>query len=119
MSAFNFYKNQGYSQVAPKHRTISNAVVASTITLWTPTTNQRIALTELAISSNLAGTIAFYFGGNNQDQKLAEFSVGSSSTIAPNISSWESTAINAPLLIRVSHGATNGWQVTGAGFELD
>lgn len=121
MSAFYYYKKRGYSQVAPKQRNISNASLTSTITLWTPLLGARIALTNLSISSNAAGTIAFYFENtlNNSNQsKIAEFSCGSSATIFPVISSWESTVNDAILAVRVSNGLTNQWQLTAEGFDI-
>lgn len=118
MSAFQFYKTLGQQQVTPKNRTISNASTAANVVLWSPTTSTRIAVTNLHISCNTGGTIAFFFGGNNQI-KLAEFSVASSATISPVIGAWESTAQDAPLYANVSTGATNAWSVTAEGFELD
>lgn len=120
MSSFEYYKSLGYSPVAPKHRIISNATVADTITLWTPlSANMRIVLTNLAIASPVNGTIAFYFGGDNDGQKIAEFKAGTTVMIFPVISSWESTAKNAPLLVRVNTGATDAWSITAEGFEVD
>jgi len=118
-SVYQYYKEKNYSPFAPQNRNISNVAVASTITIYTPTTGTRLAVTNLNVSANAAGTIVFHFGGNNDGQKLAEFSVGASSTISPSIGSWESTAINAPLVVRVSTALTNGWQVSVEGFELD
>ena len=121
MSAFEYYKSRGYTPLPPLRREISNAVVASTITFYTPTSGRRLAITGLTImkAGSLAGTIRFYFGQTNEEQVLATFGLASSVTIYPAISSWESTAINAPLLIRVSIGETNGWEVSAQAFELD
>lgn len=116
MSAFQFYKTLGQSQVTPKHRDISSA--ATNVVVWTPTTSTRIAVTNLTISSNLGGTIALFFGGANQI-KLAEFFMVGSTSFSPVISSWESTAQDAPLYAVVSQSGPNGWKVTAEGFELD
>ena len=119
MSSFNFFREKGYQQLAPIYREISNAVVATTITLYTPPTGSRLAVTNLAISANTAGTMAFYWlqSANQNEFKLAQFTVGGSSTIVPVVN-WESTAVVAPLGVRFSHGATNGWAVTVEGFQL-
>lgn len=119
MSAFDYYKTKGWSQFAPANRNISNGAVSGTFTIYTPTTGKRLAITDLNISANAAGTIIFRFAGNNENQKLGEFSVGGSSTISPSIGSWESTAIDAPLVANVSTALTNGWQVNIHGFELE
>lgn len=120
MSAYSYYKTKGFSPLPPLRREISNAAVASTITFYTPTSGRRLAVTNLAImkAGALAGTIRFYFGGDNDDQVLATYGLASSVTITPVISSWESTAVGAPLLIRVSIGETNGWEVSAEVFEL-
>lgn len=117
MSAFLFYKTLGQQQVSPKHKDISTA--ATNTVIWTPNTSMRIALTNIVVSSNLGGTIAFFFGGANNAQKLAEFGMLGSTVFAPAISCWESTAQDAPLYAVVSAGGTNGWKVTAEGFELD
>ena len=119
MSAFEYFKSKGHRQLAPIYRSISNAVVASTITLVTPV--GRIALTNLSIQANTAGTIAFYFGqsANQHEYKLAEFTSSGSAMIIPYIKAWESTAVAAPILVRVSVGPTNGWAVNAEGFDLD
>ena len=118
MSAFQYYKSRGYSPVSPKYRSISNATSAN-IVVWTPTTSMRIAVTNVVISCNPGGTLAFFFGGANAAQKLGEFTVGASSTVNPSISGWESTALDAPLYVTASTGGTNAWQITVEGFELD
>lgn len=119
MSAFKYFKEKGHIQLAPLYRLISNAVVANTITLYTPV--NRLALTNLSIQANAAGTIAFYFGqsANQNEYKLAEFTSSGSAMIIPNIQCWESTAVAAPILIRVSTGLTNAWSVNAEGFELE
>ena len=120
MSAFSYYKSRGYTPLAPLRREISNAAVASTITFYTPTSGRRLAITNLTImiAGGLAGTIRFYFGGDNDGQVIATYGLASSVSLSPVISSWESTAANAPLLIRVSTGETNGWEVSAEAFEL-
>lgn len=116
MSAFAFYKTLGQQQVTPKRVYINSG--NTNVVVWTPYSSTRIALTNLHISSNPGGTIQIFFGGANQI-KLAEFNVAASSTISPVISSWESTAQDAPLYAVASVGGTNGWSVTAEGFDLD
>lgn len=114
MSAYQFYKTLGQQQTF-KHKDISNT---GNVVVWTPATSLRIALTNLTVSTNLGGTIAFFFGGANQ-AKLGEFYLGGSATITPSIGCWESTAQDAPLYVTTSSGGVNGWKVTAEGFELD
>ena len=117
MSAFQFYKTLGQQQVTPKQKYISAANTNTVV--WTPNTSMRIAVTNLTVSTNPGGTIQFWFGGANQIQ-LAEFEMGASATISPVISSWESTAQDAPLFAVASNNPTgNGWSITAEGFELD
>jgi hypothetical protein len=113
--SWDFYKSSGYAPVI-KHRDISNPTANNVV--WTPLASMRIVICSLTVSSNLGGTIAFFFGGNQQ-VKLAELSMGSSFTLAPEIEGWESTAIDAPLYAVASSGGTNGWKVTAEGFELE
>lgn len=116
MSAFQFYKTLGEQQVTPKQKYISAANTNTVV--WTPTTSMRIAVTNLTISTNPGGTIQLWFGGANQI-RLCEFEMGASTTISPVISSWESTATDAPLFaVASASGTGNGWSVTAEGFEL-
>lgn len=117
MSAFQFYKTLGQTQISPKSRLLSNW--SGNAVVWTPASSLRIAVTGLHVSSNLGGTIQFFFGGNNNNQRLAEFSVAGSATISPVIGSWESTAQDAPLFVTSSNMGSNSWSITAEGFELD
>lgn len=119
MSAYYYFKKNQYQRLAPIYREISNAAVASTITLVTPI--GRIALTNLTIAANAAGTIAFYFAqsATQHQYKIAEFTSGGSAFINPSIEAWECTAVATPVVIRVSTGLTNAWSVNAEGFDLD
>lgn len=117
MSAFQYYKSLGYSYAGPKYRDISNA--GANLVVWQPTSSMRIALTEITISAITAGTIALFFGGANNAQKLGEFISSGSVNITPSISSWESTAKDAPLYAVAGSSGTNGWRITVNGFELE
>jgi len=121
MSAFYYFKKLGYQQMAPIYRQISNAAVATTVTLWTPSAGKRLAVTNVTIGGNAAGTMAFYFtqSANQHEYQIAEYSISASSFIAPQITCWESTAVVAPLGVRFSTGLTNQWRVCVEGFELD
>lgn len=118
MSATEFYLNKGYTPVF-RHRDLSGV---GTATVWTPTTSTRIVVTNLAISSNLGGTIAFYWGNSggpalSPENKLFDFALGSSANIFPAIH-LESTYYDRILTANVSGGGTNGWKVTAVGFEI-
>lgn len=115
-----YFRGKGYSPFSPVHRSISNAVVANTITLVTPTTGARLAITNVVVgASAAAGSIAFYFGGkHNNDTPIAIYNVSASVTITPYIQCWETTAVDSPLEVMVSTGSTNAWNVQVEGFEL-
>lgn len=122
MSAYYYFRTvQQVTPLAPFSRSISNAVVTSTITFVTPSAGKRIALTNLTIAANAAGTIAFYFlqSETQHEYKIAEFTSSGSAFINPYIQCWEATAVVAPIGIRVSTGLTNAWNVNAEGFELD
>lgn len=119
MSSYYFHKKMGHQELAPIHREISNAAVATTITLYTPT--GRLAVTNLSVTSDAAnGTISLYWtqSANQNQHHLATFANSGSATIFPCVTNWESTAIAAPLGCRVSTGVTNGWHVNVEGFEI-
>jgi len=120
MSAFTFFREHQYSPFTPVHRTISNASVAGTITLVSPITGGRIAITNVVVgAAAAAGSIAFYFGGkHNNDTPIAIYNVAASTTVCPHIQCWETTATDSPLEVMVSTGLTNGWNVQVEGFDL-
>lgn len=118
MSAFQFYKQLGQQQSAPKYKQITTS--GNTV-IWTPLSSMRLAVTNLTVScqNTLGGTIALFFGGANNAQKLAEFGMLSTTVFSPVISCWESTAQDAPLYAVVAGIGSNLWTVTAEGFELD
>ena len=86
--------------------------------IWAPTTSTRVALTHLSISSNNAGTIAFYWG-NLAGSKIAEFLLPGSANISPMIGIWEGTAYDRTLFAKLGGAsATDGFRVNATGFEL-
>ena len=113
MSATNFYLDKGFT---PSNRiTLINGL--DTIAVWTPTTSTRVVLTEMSLSANYGGTIAFYFG-NLAGTRFAEFLVGASSTITPAIGAVESTMYDRVIFAKVGTSGTDGWRVNLTGFEL-
>ncbi len=118
-NAYYYLRTLGHSPFFPVDRLISNASVTGTITLKTPQTGARLAITNVTVGANAAGTIAFYFGGkHDNDTPIAMYHVASSSQVTPNIQCWESTATDSPLEAMVSTGLTNAWNVQVEGFEL-
>jgi hypothetical protein len=115
MSSFNYYKKAGFVNW-DTHRDISNS--ASNIVIKSPTASMRLTVTGLTISANVAGTIAFYFGGSVQ-RKIAQFVSSGSSQIFPVFSNWESTGTDAPFYAVTSAAGTEGWKITAEGFELN
>lgn len=120
MSAFYYFKKFGYERWETQ-RDVSNAVVASTITLHTPTSGKRVAITNLVVSSPINGSMAFYFQSAAQkERKILEVrGVATSATLHPLIECLESTAVDCPLLVRVNLGMTDGWSITAEGFDVD
>lgn len=118
MSAFQYWKQLGQAQSSPKYKLIANT---GNVVIWQPSTSLRLGVTNLTVSclNTLGGTIAFFFGGANNAQKLSEFGMLASTTISPTIDCWESTAKDAPLYANVGAAGTNNWTVTAEGFELD
>ena len=112
MSASEFYLNAGYTPTAKS--TLIHGV--STISVWTPETGKRVALTGMSVSTNNAGTIAFYF--DNGNEKFAEFLLAASSTVVPIIEAIESTVVSGRIFAKVSVSGTDGWRVNLTGFEL-
>lgn len=121
MSAYKYFKELGHQRREPIFREISNAAVATTITLWTPTSGKRIAWTNGVIAAPIGGSISFYFQSANQlERKVLEVrGVATTSTIPLNIECIESTAVDCPLLVRVNTGATDAWSLTVEGFDID
>lgn len=113
MSATQFYLESGYTPTAKT--TLIHGL--DTISVWTPLTGKRVALTGLSISTNNAGTIAFYF--DNGNNKFAEFLLGASATIVPIIEAIESTVVSGRIFAKVGGASgTDGWRVNLTGFEL-
>ena len=112
MSAHEFYLGKGYTSIA------KTVVVSGTNTMavWSPLGNKRVVVTNVNISTNPAGTIAFYFEAND---KIAEFITAGSATIVPTIGSWESTTNAGKIFVKLSASQTDGTRINLTGFELD
>jgi len=106
-----FYLSRGYTPQV-KSVTISGL---STIKVWTPAAGKRVVVTNVSISSNAAGTIAFYFEGND---RIAQFFRQGSATINPHIGSWESTTVAGGIFAKVNTSETDGVYVNLEGFEM-
>lgn len=115
MSANNFYLEHGYTPQT-RHTTW---VDLSTLAIWTPTTSTRVVLTGLTLSNNAAaGTILITFG-NLAGSKIAQYTVGASTSISPAIGAIECTAYDREIFGRPStSSSTGGWAVTAHGFEI-
>lgn len=113
MSALSYYLSKGYTPLT-KSIIISGL---STISVWVPPSDKRVVITDLSISSNLAGTIAFYF--DNGDDRIACFTVGSSASFAPQIGAWESTVVGGRIFAKIgTTSASDAWFVNASGIEL-
>ena len=119
MSSFYYFKQASESR-REIYRLVSNAVVATTITLWTPLSGKRVALTNLVVTAPIGGSMALYFQSAQQlERQIIELrGTSATSTIIPAIDCLESTAIDCPLLLRVNIAPTDGWAITATGFDL-
>ena len=113
MSNANFYFARGYTPIT-RSTCISGA---GTVKILNPGTGKRAVVTDISFSSNAAGTIAFYFEGNNQ---IAQYFRTGSATVSPNITAWESTTV-AGGIFAVLGGATgtDGCYINLQGFITD
>src|SRR5688572_23389634 len=109
MSAIEFFLDKGFTPV-------NKTVVLSgtgTASVWTPVTGKRVIITDLAISSNPAATIAFYF--DNGNDKIAGYNLAASSNFSPTIGAWESTVVSGRIFAKLSASQTDGTQVNLTG----
>ena len=111
--AVEFYLSKGYT---PQNKTVTISGL-DTFTVWSPTTSTRIALTNLSISNNYAGTLAFYWG-NLAGSKIAEFLLSGSANISPAIVVWEGTMYDRTLFGKAAVSGTDGIRVNVTGFEI-
>ena len=112
--SIDFFLEKGFT---PKNKTVTISGL-DTFTLWAPITSARVALTNLSISNNYAGTIAFYWG-NLAGDKIAEFLLGGSSNVSPAIGVWDGTAFDRTLFGKVGGlSGTDGWRVNATGFDI-
>lgn len=116
MSAFQFYKTLNYPHWEIKEEVISSN---TTIVVKSPLAANRLAVTNLNIAANLAGSIQIWFTGDD-NRLLFEGYVGGSGFITPSISGWETSARSSSLAAKASTTQSgNGWRITAEGFELD
>lgn len=111
--AIEFYLEKGFT---PATRTVTISGL-DTFTLWAPTTSTRIVVTNLSISNNYAGTLAFYWG-NLAGSKIAEYLLSASGNISPAIGVWEGTMYDRTLFGKAAVSGTDGIRVNATGFEL-
>ena len=112
MSAYDYYLSQGYT---PTWKVASfNGV--GTITVWTPRTSTRIVLTQLNVATNLATSVAFYYG-NLAGDKIIQFNVAASAFVVSDILA-DSGTYDRTLVANVVASGTDGVKVTAVGFEI-
>lgn len=113
MSAINHYLDKGYT---PQVRSIIISGLG-TITLWAPASDKTVTITDVSIASNLAGTIAFYF--DNENDRIASYSLGSSVSFSPSIGAWHSTVVGGRIFAKIgTASASDAWFVNATGVEL-
>ena len=113
MSSIDVFLNKGFT---PINKTVS-VNGPDTISVWTPGTGSRVFVSDISIAANTASTVAFYFD-TTTEYKIAEFCVGGSNTISPNIGGWESTVVSGKIFARTTPSATGGLRINLTGFEL-
>ena len=86
--------------------------------MWTPRSGNRFVLTGLTIASNAAGTFTFYIGTTTSGpEKVAQFTLAASATIAPVFGPIESTAKGYILYGRPASSGTDGFNILATGWE--
>lgn len=112
MSAINYYLEAGHT---PRRKTVTVSG-PNTFTIWAPDAGKVVHITNLSISSNNGGTIAFYFDNGNDE--IARFVRAGSATIVPEIGCWQSTVVSGRIFGVIKGGATDECTVNATGFEL-
>ena len=112
MSAIEYFLNKGFTPLT--RVTLINGV--TTIAVWTPKAGHSVRVTNASISANNAGTIAFYWSGDNT--RVAEFLFAGSANISPVIGVWEGTVVANSLEAKLGASATDGVRVNLTGFEI-
>lgn len=113
MSLFSFFVSRGETPIT-KSVTLAGT---DTATVWAPLTGKRVYVTNLNIASGPAGTVAFYFDTTTAF-KIAEFTLGGSATISPDIGGWESTVVSGRIFARLGASSTEGTKINLTGFEI-
>ena len=112
MSIIDFYLDKGYT---PTWKTASFDAVG-TITVWTPRTSTRIVLTQLVVSSDVATSVAFYFG-NLAGTKITQVNVLASSFVSVPLLA-DSDIYDRTLVANTRATGTDGVKITVFGFEI-
>lgn len=87
-----------------------------TFTIINPGADRRVVLTNLSVSSNAAGTIAFFF---EDGSLIAQYFRQASATIAPQIGAWESTTVAGRIFGRLGGASgTDGAYINVSGFLM-
>lgn len=91
----------------------------TTLALWTPRTGNKFVLTGLHITNNAAaGTFAIFLGTTDAGpNKVAQFTLAASSSIAPVFGPIDGSGANYILYGRPASSPTSGFHVTSTGFE--
>ena len=114
----------GLVDVLTKKGTVWKSVevtgAATTVTVWTPATSTRIALTGLDISNfgNTTGTILVYFtsGTTGGVQRIGLYSLGTTTVLNLRFPGLETRIDN---LLRAVTPVAAGFTVNAQGFELE
>ena len=107
-----FYFSKGYTPIV---RSVAVSGL-DTFTIAAPGTSNRVVLTNISFSSNAAGTIAFYFEGNDL---IAQYFRQASATVTPQIGAWESTILSGRIFGRLGGvSGTDGCYVNAEGFFI-
>jgi len=106
-------------QNTPIYKCVYALAPATTFTLWTPATGNKVNITDLIFSNAAAGTIALYYGssdGTVVQTKIMEFVTAGSACITFNFEA----PINIPTIdhtVKVRSGMNGFLGVTALGYE--
>lgn len=112
MSATSFFLQSGFT---PTWKTVA-LDAASTVTVWTPRTSTRIVLTQVTVASDLANSVAFYFG-NLAGDKIIQVNVAASSYVSTELLA-DSNRSDRTLVANARVSGTDGVKISAFGFEI-
>lgn len=112
MSATEFYLNKGFTPLT--QTAVLNTT--NTISVWVSKAGHRVAITNLAFSSDPVGTLTFYW--DNGNNAIATYHLFGSVSLTPSIGCWDSTVSGGRIFARASAAQSTGGFINLTGFEI-